>query len=126
MVPRASIRYVESGDATNGEPDRQQWQFASEEVFWDEKRSGGQPGEEVLYIENPVFLYGGDMTVTTIDIDPEILRELKDAYGIKTSKDAVNFALHEAVMRKRQLAAVDAIAALDLEVSPQKIEYAVD
>ena len=66
------------------------------------------------------------MTVTTIDIDPEILRELKDAYGIKTSKDAVNFALHEAVMRKRQLAAVDAIAALDLEVSPQKIEYAVD
>ena len=51
------------------------------------------------------------MAVTTIDIDSEILQELKDAYGIRTSKEAANFALHEVVMRRRQLAAVDAIAA---------------
>ena len=66
------------------------------------------------------------MAVTTIDIDSDILREVKEAFGIRTSKDAVNFALHEVVMRKRQLAAVDAIAALTLDPDPQKTDYALD
>ena len=65
------------------------------------------------------------MPLTTIDIDSEILQELKDAYGIRTSKEAVNFALHEVVMRRRQLAAVDAIAAMNLDPNPaQEIEHA--
>lgn len=63
------------------------------------------------------------MAITTVDIDPDLLRELKASFGIKTSKDAVNFALRDVVMRRRQLAAIEGIAALDLDQNPQRIEY---
>lgn len=62
------------------------------------------------------------MAVTSIDIDPDLLRELKEAYGLRTNREAVAFAIREAVMRRRQLAAIDAIAALDLEANPVRVD----
>ena len=63
------------------------------------------------------------MAVTSIDIDPALLRELKDAYGLRTNKEAVAFAIREAVMRRRQLTAIDAIAALHLEPKPETRQH---
>jgi len=63
------------------------------------------------------------MAVTSIDIDPELLREIKALYGIRTNKEAVDFALRDALMRARQLAAIDAISGLQLDLDPLQIDY---
>ncbi len=63
------------------------------------------------------------MTVTSVDIDPKLLQEAKQAFGVRTTKDAIDVALRDAVARRRQLAAIDAIAALDLDPNPQRIDY---
>lgn len=54
------------------------------------------------------------MPVTSVDIDAEMLREAKLAYGVRTNREAINLALQETVMRRRQLDALEAIAGLDL------------
>ena len=61
------------------------------------------------------------MTVTSVDIDAELLQEAKQVLGVRTTRDAVDVALRDAVARRRQLAAIDAIAALDLDPDPQHI-----
>lgn len=63
------------------------------------------------------------MAVTTIDIDTEILRELKKSLGIRTNKDVVAFALRETLMRRKQLSAIEAIASMELDPDPQRISY---
>ena len=48
------------------------------------------------------------MAVTSVDIDSEILRQTKDTYGVKTNREAIDLALRDVVMRRRQLDAIDA------------------
>ena len=55
-------------------------------------------------------------------IDPALIRELKEAYGLRTNKEAVAFAIGEAVMRRRQLVSIDAIAALHLDPQPKRFD----
>jgi Arc/MetJ family transcription regulator len=61
------------------------------------------------------------MPVTSVDIDPELLREAKAVLGATTTKAVVDQALREVILRSRQLAALDELATLDLELSPTKI-----
>jgi Arc/MetJ family transcription regulator len=63
------------------------------------------------------------MAVTSVDIDTELLRLAKSAFGVKTNREAITLALSDIVRRQRQLRAIDAISRLDLEDHPQKIEY---
>ena len=63
------------------------------------------------------------MTVTSVDIDTKLLQEAKQAFGVRTTKDAIDIALRDAVTRRRQLAALDTITGLDLDSDPQHIAY---
>ena len=63
------------------------------------------------------------MAITSADINTEMLEAAKATYGVRTNREAINLALEDAVMRQRQLDAIAAIAALDLEVEPAKITY---
>jgi Arc/MetJ family transcription regulator len=58
------------------------------------------------------------MAVTSVDIDPEMLRQAKTTYGVRTNREAINLALRDVVMRKQQLEAIDAIAELSLDEHP--------
>ena len=64
------------------------------------------------------------MAVTSVDIDEGLLAEAKAALGVVTTRAAVDQALRETVMRRRQGAALDRLTALDLEVEPTKQAYA--
>jgi Arc/MetJ family transcription regulator len=61
------------------------------------------------------------MAVTSVDIDPEMLRQVKTTYGVRTNREAISLALRDVVMRKQQLEAIDAIAQLSLDEHPTKI-----
>ncbi|WP_166979158.1 type II toxin-antitoxin system VapB family antitoxin [Paramicrobacterium fandaimingii] len=50
------------------------------------------------------------MPITSIDIDDELLDEVKRITGSRTKKEAVTAALQRTVMMQRQLDALDAIA----------------
>ncbi|HEY5848817.1 MAG TPA: type II toxin-antitoxin system VapB family antitoxin [Microlunatus sp.] len=63
------------------------------------------------------------MGVTTVDIDKVLLREAMEALGATTVRAAVDQALREVLMRRRQAAALDGLAALNLDLNPTKIEY---
>ena len=66
------------------------------------------------------------MSVTSVDIDPDTLREAKAALGVTTTREAVDIALRDVVRRRRQLDAVETIASLDLEPSPARVEHDAD
>lgn len=63
------------------------------------------------------------MTVTTVDVDQIVLRQAKEAYGVRTNREAVDLALRDAVMRKRQLEAVEAIASMQFDEHPERLGY---
>lgn len=63
------------------------------------------------------------MAVTSVDIDTEMLRLAKSSYGVKTNREAINLALRDVVMRRRQLEAIDAIAQIPLDRDATKISY---
>ena len=54
------------------------------------------------------------MPITSVDVDADMLHEAKLAYGVRTNREAINLALRETVMRRRQLDAIKTIAGLDL------------
>ncbi len=56
------------------------------------------------------------MPVTSVDIDSDVLQSAKRAFGVKTNREAIDLALREAVLRRRQLDAIDAIAAMTFEI----------
>lgn len=64
------------------------------------------------------------MAVTTVDIDKDLLEEAKAELGVDTVKLAVDHALREVVMRRRQAAALDGLASLDLDLDPKKVTVA--
>lgn len=63
------------------------------------------------------------MAVTSVDIDKQVLDEAKQVFGVRTNKEAIDLALRDAVLRRQQLDAIDALAALPLDVDPQPIVY---
>lgn len=63
------------------------------------------------------------MAVTTVDIDKDLLSEARGALGAATTKATIDQALREVVMRRRQSAALDGLADLDLDLKPTKIGY---
>ena len=64
------------------------------------------------------------MGVTSVDIDPDTLREAKAVLGVTTTREAVDLALRDVVKRRRQLDAVGIIASMDLEPAPARVEHA--
>lgn len=58
---------------------------------------------------------GGIMPITSIDIDDELLAEVKRITGSRTKKEAVTAALQRTVMMQRQLDALEAIAAPEFQ-----------
>lgn len=62
------------------------------------------------------------MAVTTVDIDKALLGEAQEILGVSTARATIDQALREVVMRRRQAAALDGLANLDLELHPTKIE----
>ncbi len=63
------------------------------------------------------------MTVTSVDIDTEMLRLAKNSYGVKTNREAINLALRDVVMRRRQIEAIDAIAQIPVDLDATRISY---
>lgn len=61
------------------------------------------------------------MSITTVDIDKALLDEAKDALGAGTVRATVDLALREVVMRRRQAAALNTLAGLDLDLNPTKV-----
>jgi Arc/MetJ family transcription regulator len=46
------------------------------------------------------------MAVTSIDISPELLAQVKQSTGLKTNREVVTYALKEVLRRDRQLTAL--------------------
>ena len=58
---------------------------------------------------------------TTVVIDKELLAEAKEVLGARTTREAIDRALRDAVRRERQRRAMHEIAALDLDPDATKI-----
>jgi Arc/MetJ family transcription regulator len=63
------------------------------------------------------------MALTSVDIDSDMLQAAKATYGVKTNREAINLALRDVVMRRRQLDAIDALAEIAVDERPEKIAY---
>lgn len=63
------------------------------------------------------------MAVTSVDVDKQVLDEAKQVFGVRTNKEAIDLALRDAVMRRHQLDAVAALAALPVDADPQPVRY---
>ena len=63
------------------------------------------------------------MAVTSVGIDTEMLRLARDYFGVRTNREAINLALRDAVMRRRQLDAVDALATIAVDRDATTISY---
>jgi Arc/MetJ family transcription regulator len=63
------------------------------------------------------------MAVTSVDIDTEMLRLAKNSFGVKTNREAINLALRDVVMRRRQMEAIDVIAQIPLDREAKTISY---
>jgi Arc/MetJ family transcription regulator len=63
------------------------------------------------------------MALTSVDIDSDMLQAAKATYGVKTNREAINLALRDVVMRRRQLDAIDALAEIVVDERPEKIAY---
>lgn len=63
------------------------------------------------------------MTVTTVDIDRDLLAQARQLLGTSTTKATVHEALRELVAHRRQTAALDALAALDLDQDASVVEH---
>jgi Arc/MetJ family transcription regulator len=63
------------------------------------------------------------MAVTSVDVDAEMLRLAKNSFGVRTNREAINLALRDVVMRRRQIEAIDAIAQIPLDRDATTIAY---
>ena len=55
------------------------------------------------------------MAVTSVDIDTEMLRLAKSAFGVRTNREAINLALRDVVLRRRQVEAIEALAQIPVD-----------
>lgn len=63
------------------------------------------------------------MAVTSVDIDTEMLRLAKSSYGVRTNREAINLALRDVVMRRRQIEAIDTIAQIPVDRDASTVSY---
>lgn len=63
------------------------------------------------------------MAVTSVDIDTEVLRMAKSSLGVRTNREAIDLALRDVVKRRRQLEAVDVLAAIPVDRDATTIAY---
>lgn len=63
------------------------------------------------------------MAVTSVDIDSETLRLAKSALGVRTNREAIDLALRDVVMRRRQLEAIDTLARVPTDRDATTIAY---
>jgi len=63
------------------------------------------------------------LAVTSVDIDTEMLRLAKSSLGVRTNREAINLALRDIVMRRRQIEAIEAIAEVPVDRDAIKISY---
>ena len=63
------------------------------------------------------------MAVTSVDIDTEMLRLAKLSFGVRTNREAINLALRDVVMRRRQIEAIDAIARIPVDRDAETVAY---
>ena len=66
------------------------------------------------------------MAVTSVDIDTETLRLAKASLGVRTNREAINIALRDVVMRRRQLEAIDTLASIPIDIDATTISYGDD
>ena len=65
----------------------------------------------------------GATRVTSVDIDTETLRLAKSSLGVRTNREAINLALRDVVMRRRQIEAIDILATIPIDSDATTIEY---
>jgi Arc/MetJ family transcription regulator len=63
------------------------------------------------------------MAMTSVDIDTEMLRLVKSSFGVRTNREAINLALRDVVMRRRQIEAIDAIGQILVDRDAPTIAY---
>lgn len=63
------------------------------------------------------------MAVTSVNIDSEILRLAKSSLGVRTNREAIDLALRDIVMRRRQLEAIDELASIPVDRDATRIAY---
>lgn len=63
------------------------------------------------------------MAVTSVDIDTEMLRLAKSAFGVRTNREAINLALRDVVLRRRQVEAIEALAQIPVDRDAATIAY---
>jgi len=66
------------------------------------------------------------MAVTSVDIDTEMLRLAKSSLGVRTNREAINLALRDVVMRRRQIEAIDTLATIPVDQDATTISYGDD
>lgn len=66
------------------------------------------------------------MAVTSVDIDTETLRLAKLSLGVRTNREAINLALRDVVMRRRQIEAIEALATIPVDSDAATISYGDD
>jgi Arc/MetJ family transcription regulator len=66
------------------------------------------------------------MAVTSVDIDTEMLRLAKSSLGVRTNREAINLALRDVVMRRRQIEAIDTLATIPVDKDATTITYGDD
>ncbi|PZQ90605.1 MAG: antitoxin VapB [Leifsonia xyli] len=63
------------------------------------------------------------MAITSVDIDTETLRLAKSSLGVRTNREAINLALRDVVMRRRQIEAIDLLATIPVDGDATTITY---
>ena len=58
--------------------------------------------------------------MTYVKVDADLLMNAKLALGVRTNREAIDVAPRDVVMRQRQLDAIDALAAMDLDFAESK------
>lgn len=66
------------------------------------------------------------MAITSVDIDAETLRLAKASLGVRTNREAINLALRDVVMRRRQIEAIDILATIPVDSDATTISYGDD
>ncbi len=63
------------------------------------------------------------MPVTSVDVDPDLIREAKRIFGVRTNKEAINLALTETIKKQRQLEAIERLSQTPVDIDAEKIRY---
>jgi len=62
------------------------------------------------------------MVMTSVDIDPELLADVKAEYGVKTNREAIHRALLDASKKRRMLRAIDTMATIEVDLHPKSYD----